>query len=156
MKREFSFGVLKMSSSLLSTSTVESSSAAVVEEQEIIEWIKSNPLKSVKDISQFFKIDKKILNKKLYSLLSRGILIVNKEINPPKWSVNEKVCKIIEEVPLLLKEKGGRATKDLASHFSVKKSELNKVLYSLQKLNIVFVEKDDEGKNPVWSVTPNE
>lgn len=127
-----------------------------INEEKIISYISSHPETDAKRVATFYfgkESRPSEINPTLYSMARRGILTYEKDGGAPSWKVSETyICK--DEILKIIEEKGEIPFRDLFYSFKskLKKSQLNGLLYSLEKSGVLCVQKDEEGKNPIWSI----
>ncbi len=125
-----------------------------IDEARIVSYISTHPESDAKRIatSYFGKETRPSeINPTLYSMANRGILTYEKDGGAPLWSLSvaytlkDEILGVLRLNPTPFRELFAKFNKKL------KKSQLNGFLYALEKEGILTVEKDEDGRNPVWS-----
>lgn len=86
------------------------------------------------------------INSKLYTMLL-GRRVVKGNVNPPKWTLNPT----FDQVQAALTPEW-QTTRDLASSLNLKTSEINPILYFLEKNGLATKQSDPDGKKPQWKL----
>lgn len=117
-----------------------------------------DPIPTLELAKRVGKSTTKEINPSLYSLLSSKQVekIAEENGSNPRWRLSPQ-ARAREAVLALLNSKEAIPVKRIQEQLRTKleKTQLNSLLYSLQKEGLVTKEANPDGTNPRWLLTPN-
>jgi transcription initiation factor IIE alpha subunit len=137
---------------------------SISNEEKILDYLRINHGISAKVISTDLKLNKTEINKILYQLKSdkktsfilsgvTPLWFLYENIPPPKAEM--KLSPDENKIINFLSEDEFIFTKDIVKNFKdMKKSDINKILYSLERNGLIIKESENNGTKPRWKLNP--
>lgn len=112
---------------------------------QIISLVSVKP-QTARQLAAELKQEVSQINSRLYTM-QNAKRVQRTESNPPMWSINPDYDRVVSALT-----DDFQGTKDLAVHLGMKVSELNPILYALQKLEVVEKTAAADGTKPQWKL----